>query len=49
MAPFMMLVSRTSTAPDVTHAGHSPGEATGTQNPTGVLAQGGVAFWGSGA
>jgi len=23
MAPFMMLVSRTSTAPDVTHAGHS--------------------------
>ena len=26
-----------------------PGEATGTQNPTGVLAQGGAAFWGSGA
>ena len=26
-----------------------PGEATVTQNPTGVLAQGGVPFWGSGA
>ena len=29
--------------------GSRPGEATGTQNPTGVLAQGGAAFWGSGA
>ena len=31
------------------HYMYMPGEATGTQNPTGVLAQGGVAFWGSGA